>query len=352
MIEEGTMSAWYLGVDAIAGTATEFSVDGVFHHGGSLLFGATWSLDSGSGLDDVLLLVTTEGEVAVYQGTDPSSASTWSLVGVYQIGRPLHNRAWVHAGGDVLVVTDDGIVPISVAVKQDRASLGEVAATYPIEDTWRRYVKLWGESERAFEVVHWQKEAMFFVSMPQVSGVEDFAMVANSRTGAWSKFTAYDARCWATMGDRCFYGTSTGTVVECEVGGVDVGSAPYTGIWVPRFTSQNVPYEKSALHARVQAITNRDFVPVLSAQGNFTVDLPNAGSASVEESGDTWGTGVWGTSTYGTGSASFTALSQWQGVSGNGIYLVPALQVVSGSTGSHDIQIAAMWLQYEEANPF
>ena len=98
-IEGNTLSFWYLATNAIAGAATEFPLKGVFQLGGSLLFGATWSLDSGEGLDDVCVFVTTEGECAVYSGTDPSSASTWALQGVYRMGRPLNKNAWFKAGG-------------------------------------------------------------------------------------------------------------------------------------------------------------------------------------------------------------------------------------------------------------
>ncbi|MGB7243551.1 MAG: hypothetical protein WBC93_15885, partial [Sulfitobacter sp.] len=48
-VRKGTMEAWYLPVDSIGGAASTFSLAGVFKKGGALLFGATWSLDSGDG---------------------------------------------------------------------------------------------------------------------------------------------------------------------------------------------------------------------------------------------------------------------------------------------------------------
>lgn len=67
-VEENTLSAWYLPVVSITGTAVEFPLQGVFRLGGALLFGGSWSQDSGAGLDDLAVFVTTEGEIAVYQG--------------------------------------------------------------------------------------------------------------------------------------------------------------------------------------------------------------------------------------------------------------------------------------------
>ena len=60
-VEKDTLSVWYLAVNAVAGAATELPLKGIFQLGGSLLFGANWSLDSGDGLDDVCIFVTTEG---------------------------------------------------------------------------------------------------------------------------------------------------------------------------------------------------------------------------------------------------------------------------------------------------
>jgi hypothetical protein len=49
-IEKNSLNAWYLAVDSITGTATKLPLGGVFTLGGSLLFGASWSIESGDGL--------------------------------------------------------------------------------------------------------------------------------------------------------------------------------------------------------------------------------------------------------------------------------------------------------------
>ncbi|MFK5282932.1 hypothetical protein ACI3PL_25530, partial [Lacticaseibacillus paracasei] len=60
------------------------------------------SMDAGDGLDDKCVFVSSEGEVAVYEGTNPGSAADWRKAGVYQITRPLGQNAKVSAGGDLL----------------------------------------------------------------------------------------------------------------------------------------------------------------------------------------------------------------------------------------------------------
>ena len=78
VIENDTLSAWYLPVDSVGGAATEYDLSGIFRLGGYLLAGGTWTMDAGEGVDDYWIAVTSEGEVVVYQGTDPSSANTWT----------------------------------------------------------------------------------------------------------------------------------------------------------------------------------------------------------------------------------------------------------------------------------
>jgi hypothetical protein len=68
-IQGGSMNAWYLDTNAVTGLLHLLPLSGSCTKGGSLLFGATWSLDAGDGLDDKCIFVTTEGEVLVFTGT-------------------------------------------------------------------------------------------------------------------------------------------------------------------------------------------------------------------------------------------------------------------------------------------
>ena len=191
-VEEDTLSAWYLATDAISGAATEFPLRGVFQLGGSLLFGATWSLDSGEGLDDVIIFASTEGEIAVYTGTDP--ATDFSLQGVYRIGVPLNKNAWFKAGGDLAIMTEDGIIPVSEALRKDRAALQAVAITYPIEDAWKDAITN-RTASFDFSVTLWHSQSLLMIGTNAKTSSMNVSFVANARTGAWCRFTDRD---WET----------------------------------------------------------------------------------------------------------------------------------------------------------
>ena len=90
--EVDSLTAWYGGTNAIGGSFTQFSLAGIAKLGGYIMAMGTWTRDAGDGQDDVAVFITSEGEAIVYEGTDPSAASTWSLIGVFRIGRPIGRR--------------------------------------------------------------------------------------------------------------------------------------------------------------------------------------------------------------------------------------------------------------------
>lgn len=125
-IERNTTDAWYLPVDSIAGAANTLTVGAELRLGGTLVAGATLTHDGGSGPDDYCVFVSSEGEVVIYSGTDPDNALTWGLAGVFRIGRPIGDRCLVKTGGDLAVLTQDGIVSLGSALALDRAAAAQL----------------------------------------------------------------------------------------------------------------------------------------------------------------------------------------------------------------------------------
>ncbi len=114
MVEKSTARAWYLAAGAIYGAATSFNMAGRFRAGGALRGLWSWTYDGGAGLDDSLVAVSDGGDVAVYQGTDPSSASTFGLRGAWYVGAlPAGRNIATNFGGDLLLLSRTGVVPMS-----------------------------------------------------------------------------------------------------------------------------------------------------------------------------------------------------------------------------------------------
>src|SRR5215510_4790552 len=69
-IEKNSTRAWYLPTNAIAGLAKQFDFGEQFRHGGSLAMLASLT-GGGESIDDYLVAVSSQGDIAIYKGTDP-----------------------------------------------------------------------------------------------------------------------------------------------------------------------------------------------------------------------------------------------------------------------------------------
>lgn len=344
-VEKDTMDAWYLPVDSLGGAASKFSLAGIFQHGGSLLFGGKWSLDAGNGLDDKCLFFSTEGEVAVYQGTNPGSAADWSKVGVYKIAPSMGFNATMSAGGDFLVATQDGIVPISEAVNKDAAALSLAAVTRTIEPEWKTRV-----AERAslpWEILKWPTNNMMLVSLPAADSSQAYmCLAANLETGAWSVFTGWDTRCVGLYGDSGYFGTSGGKIYQMEAGGSDDGM-PYVCAFsgLPDQMRSAAVY-KTIHSARATFLSNVAFKPKISAAMDYKKTLPTAPNAATDTPTSLWDTGLWDVAVWDA-SSTVSVTTKWVSIGKSGFSISPQVQITCGGTPQPVTELVQFDVIYE-----
>lgn len=343
-VQKDTLDAWYLPANEVGGVAVKFPLGGVFTRGGSLMFGSAWSLDTGNGLNEQCVFVSTEGEVAVYQGSDPSTAETWTKVGVYRIGRPRGPKAFIRAGGDIVIATDIGFVPLSQAIQRDVAALSPGAVSYPIEDAWNQIVA--ERTDASWQCEVWPTKQMAAITFPIASGQDKVMFVANARTGAWAKYTGWGATCISVFGERFFFGTDDGHIVEGEVTGSDQ-TFPYTATCIPLFDPLKSPASlKIGLEARAVLRAPAALEAKLSLQKDYTINLPAVPDASSVPSSNVWGSAVWGQSLWGSQTQKRT-FQNWRSVAGSGYSLSVATQITSGSLAPPDVELVQTDIMFD-----
>jgi hypothetical protein len=96
---------YYGSVDQVLGTLKPFDLGGIIDNGLEMF--TTISKDGGAGPDDYAVFISTQGEAAVYAGTDPGDANAWSLVGVFQVGAPVGPKAFGYLGDQTVVMCED-----------------------------------------------------------------------------------------------------------------------------------------------------------------------------------------------------------------------------------------------------
>jgi hypothetical protein len=110
-VEENTSTAYYLPSQSLTGAVSPFDFGTMFPHGGEMAFGGTWTVDSGSGLNDMMVVISSEGDLLLYEGTDPNDISTFSLNGRWYVGHvPDGRRFATPYGADMALVSERGLL--------------------------------------------------------------------------------------------------------------------------------------------------------------------------------------------------------------------------------------------------
>jgi hypothetical protein len=220
-IQKESMLAWYLPVSSLGGAANSIDLSGIFKLGGYLMAMGNWTIDNAAGIDDYACFITSEGEVALYKGTDPSTAATWALVGTFRMGRPLGRRCMCKAGADVLVLTTDGAFPLSKALLTDRSQIN-LAATDKISNLINADTKAYFNNF-GWQPIIYPEGTKLIINVPQLEGVTSIQYVMNTQHGAWCRFTGWNANCFEVMDNILFYGTD-GKIVQADIGLEDEGN--------------------------------------------------------------------------------------------------------------------------------
>ncbi len=196
---KNSLSLYYLPVNSVAGAAEEFPLGAIFRRGGYLVATEAWTLDGGNGPDDYLAIATSEGEVAVYQGTNPANAATWALRGVYYLGTPIGRRCFHKFNGDLVLLTVQGLFPLSRALLSattDKRS----AVSDKISQAWRAYAEQY-QGLFGWQVLSYPEASLLLVNVPVVSEQADgvaysYQFAMNTQTGAWARFTNQHSEAW------------------------------------------------------------------------------------------------------------------------------------------------------------
>jgi hypothetical protein len=221
-VEVDSQVAYFLPTGQIAGTVRPFPLRGHFVRGGKLLKIISWQIDGEGGGNDFLVFLSDRGEAVVFAGTDPTNANTWAKKGSYQIGTPIGRRCALQLGGDVAIICNDGVVPLSQALVIERSASTRIALTANIQPTMAESARLYG-ANFGWQLISYPRGTRAILNVPAVENDTVFQYVMNTVTGAWCRFRNQNANCWAILRDRIYYGGQAGLVYEADIGGNDNG---------------------------------------------------------------------------------------------------------------------------------
>lgn len=326
----GLSEAYYLPVNSIQGAAALFDFGQMFAHGGELAAMASWTLDAGDGVDDKFVIAGSEGDILIYDGTDPSSASTFGLVGRWFIGKVPDGRRFMSKyAGDLAILCEAGLQFMS-RVQQARGLTDPVD---PAEDTTaRRFSQVIGETVAATRgeefwslIWHSPKNALM-ITTPYKTKSVGLQYCLTSIQNAYSTMSRMPMACAETFGGEFFFGTEDGTICKGFTGDSDdfltdgtEGTQPVASIQTAFVApggdgmSLKIPYLAQVLILSPEP-------PMLNVQVNTewsNADTPGA-PPYVPNTNALWDVAKWDQAVWG-GAANTYLL--WIGVQGLGSYM-------------------------------
>jgi hypothetical protein len=298
-VENSSMSLWYLPTESIAGAAVKFPVGALFKRGGSVTAIGSWTVDSGSGMNDLFVIVTSNGEIAIYQGTDPASSATWALVGVFDAPRPLGNRPLLDYGGDLLYLSKNGLIPISKLAQSTLLDRTQ-GVSYQIDGAFLDAATTYG-TNTGWQMAMHKTANLLIVNVPVSNDTLAYQFVMNTITKAWCRFTDWNASCWAVLGDDIYYAGGT-TVSKAWTGFSDAGS-PIVGTVIQAYSYLGLKRQKAIALARPNYSLSGEAQVVMAMDADFRtfagqtlINYAPVSSAAVWNS-SLWDSGLWNSGT-------------------------------------------------------
>lgn len=210
-IEDGSQAFHYAAAGSYAGYTSKFDLSTIAGTGSDLLFMASWSRDSGAGMDDLAAFYFANGSIVVYSGDDPSSASSWSLVGTYRSAAPIGRRSWIKVGGDIVALTIDGYIPLS-AVLAEGTYTEQSAHSFKIDRAVKEAASAYS-GNFGWQAEHFSEANWFIVNVP-ISSTQSEQHLRNTITGSWCKLTNLNATQWAVYDGNLYFGSPDGYVYK------------------------------------------------------------------------------------------------------------------------------------------
>jgi len=341
-VENKSTSLWYGGVGATAGALTELDLSTVFHGGGYLMYLASTTQRLGTISDELFVAVSSQGEVLLYGGAYPG-ADEWSLLGRYNIGRPLGRKSFFYVGNELYFITANGVISMTDIQGQNLVNGKYVTLSDNIDKTINT-------DSVAFSLTNlgWGWEGTWYppgryLIVNATSEIFNDAYtvpslthqyVVNLQTRAWSKWTSLNAQAWGSFDGDLYFTTRDGGVQKMggQIDALKVDTDPVINKAIVINARQaytdckNATAVKRFTTARPYVISNTR--PLINM--DVDVDFENKSLVSIASTGN--------------GSATENIYKELHGLNGTGLYGGITL---TSSMVNHNFAWAGTTLFYE-----
>lgn len=324
-IEKNSLKAWYLPTNSVGGAAEVLDLSSIARMGGYIVSVAAWTIDAGYGVDDNLVFVTSQGEIIVYRGTDPASASTWALAGVWKLGAPVSRRCLYKYGGDLLILSLDGLLPLASALQSSRLD-PRVNLSDKIQGAITEATTAY-QNSFGWAILYHAKNNALWINVPVSEGNQE-QFVMNTITKSWTRFTGWAANCWETFKDNPYYGgngfVGLAWTEDYADDGQNINAVSLQAF--NYFGTRGV--KKYFTRARPSIFTDGTPNIFVGINTDFNVADSTAALSYSPTVYGKWDSGLWDSALWSTGNV---ITNNWQGITGLGY--CGGIQLKSASSG-------------------
>jgi hypothetical protein len=206
--DEQNLCVYYLPLQQRYGELAVLPLNSVFKRGGYLKAMATWTVDGGSGLDDQLVMFSSNGEIAIYSGVDP--ADDFTLVGVFRMQAPMSKWCVMNYGGELYFVNPTGLTPMSTVLKSGRE--GAEAADKTVISRFQ-YMSVNYRDNAGWELQFNPNTGRAMCNVPTGGGVYT-QMMRSMAKPSWGEWKGVPSRCWGWVEPYLYFGDDKGNIYQ------------------------------------------------------------------------------------------------------------------------------------------
>jgi len=287
--DKTNLAVYYLPIQSKSGQLKLLPLNAVFRRGGYIKAMASWTLDGGAGTEDQLVLLSSNGEAVLYNGTDPDS--DFALTGIFKFDAPMSMRSFINYGGDLYVFINTGLVPMSTMLRAESEQLG--TSDKNVTDMFAELTH--GKNlYPGWQVILNYHAGWAICNFPTGAPNVYRQMVRFMPDPVWCSWSDVPSRSWQWITRRLLAGTDEGILYEMRLGQQSDDGRPITADMQLTFSA----YDSSAIKAfkmiSPYIISDGLAKPYVDIRVDYDMRPPiNQPDVSLAPIGGTWDQAIW-----------------------------------------------------------
>lgn len=301
------LAIYYLPLQQKSGEVAEIPLNALFKRGGHIVAMYSWTLDGGAGMDDQIVIFSSNGEAAIYGGIDP--ASDFNLTGLFRFDSPMSKHCVANYGGDLYVLTSTGLLPMSTMLRAESEKLGQFDTD--VTTAFSKAAQA-ARNSPGWQIILDYTTGRVICNLPSGARNSYTQMVRFMPDPKWASWSALPSRCWQWIDNRLWMGSDDGKLYEMDAAYLSDNGNPITVDVQFAWSLYNTPSLKHFKMVLVYMLTEGTPRPFVDIKVDYDMTLPfNQPDVTTADASSLWDIATWDEDFW---SASVVSRSTWQGV--------------------------------------